>query len=224
MGITVHYTIKHTGSQDELISILGNIKDECGKVDLKQVDKHIKVDKITQTHIDIYHWLQKQTDFPNNTKENLKMRDTILDLIGIDTWKMINAQVYHKGLKPTTIISWGVWAGEGCEGTDFMFHLTDEGWVAKSFTKTQYAEDFAKCHLLVCYVLKLFLKYGCQVEVHDEGGWWGVEDIKTLADNINQSTAMIEGLSKQLTKTFVGGKIYTPIDKCKNYMRVKKTR
>lgn len=126
--------------------------------------------------------------------------------------------------KPATVISFGVWAGEGCESTDFNFEKRGERWVCSSFTKTQYAEEFVKCHLLVIKVLDLFVEQGFTAKVNDEGEYWETRDLSKLAKSINEYTQMIQaicgGLKKAAEKTNRDIRIEAPIDECKNYMKV----
>ena len=61
------------------------------------------------------------------------------------------------------------------------------------------------------------------VDIYDEGEYYQTRDINILAENINESTAMIAGVlgslqSKIKVKTEMT--IEAPITKCQNYMKV----
>lgn len=93
-----------------------------------------------------------------------------------------------------------VWPGEGCEGAVFglcqypRWILSrngevstgyEDGWLLKSFCKTQYAgehgwEHFLICHKRVVSLLDFWRQLGVAVEVLDEGGYWETRDEKKL--------------------------------------------
>lgn len=45
----------------------------------------IKCVKVTRNHIKIFKWLQVMLSYPNNGRDNLKMRDLIMDMLGVQT-------------------------------------------------------------------------------------------------------------------------------------------
>ena len=103
--------------------------------------------------------------------------------------------------------------GTGCEPMNIGLrqHNNSNVWAWHSFCKTQYAEEFAKCHLLVIRILDECKRLGILKRVKDEGGYWKTRDIKVLGISINESTEMLQGLFGKLSKT--GSQIEAPIVK-----------
>jgi len=74
---------------------------------------------------------------------------------------------------------------------------SEMGW--HSFCKTQYANDprtggwdnFKRCHLCVIALLKKLQAVGFEVEVSDEGDFWGNEDLAALEKTIHEWDAFI---------------------------------
>ena len=185
----------------------------------------VKVTKITQKHIDLYYSFQKQYSYPNNSKENLEKRDRTLEKMGVTILQMIGLDNWRKKTEPTTLISLPIWPGEGCETCDLDFEKQGKKsiWKCQSFCKTQYADNFMRCHLLVIRFLDELVKEGFKVDVSDEGEYWNTRDLKVLAKEINMSTEMIAGLSEVLKKTFGENNIEANIDNCKNIINIKES-
>jgi hypothetical protein len=115
-------------------------------------------------------------------------------------------------VKPTCLIGFSAWPGEGCEEANFGFcmhpgflNYTDAagrrrqrltqlgGWRWKSFCKTQYASNpdcggvphFLRCHLCVVQMLDFAQSMEqIAVEVCDEGGYWEHRDLEKLAREV----------------------------------------
>jgi DNA modification methylase len=224
MGLTIHYNTKFQGTQKELVKKLTKIRSICMDKPFEEVSE-IKSVIITQKMINEWNFWQNYCNYPNNSRENLDKRDKALDELGISTGLMINLEIYNHGIKPKTqIVTFSVWAGEGCENTEYCFvkNRTNNKWQAKGFTKTQYAEQFVKCHLLVIKVLDMLKEQGFTVIVHDEGHYWKTRKLDVLAKNINDYTNLISSIFGSLSKQAetLGMGIEAPITECQNYMKV----
>ena len=226
MGLTIHYDISFKGTQKQLIKKLEKIRSACMDLPFEEVGK-IKSVKITKNHIKVFNWIQSMLNYPNNNRDNLNMRDLIMEMLGTSTLEMVqlgefkqeNNRIWRKQ-KPTTLVSLPLWAGEGCEGSDVNFEKRDKKWICKSFCKTQYATEFVKCHLLVITLFDMFKAEGFEVEISDEGDYWETRDLKVLGKNINDYTGLLTGFAKTLKENFGGNVIVSEIDNCKNYMDV----
>ena len=120
------------------------------------------------------------------------------------------------------MISLYLWPGEGCESSELNLQKRKRKFVCSSFCKTQYAEQFVKCHLLVVQLLDMLKAEGFDVDVYDEGGYWQTRDLKVLAKNINDYTSLISSVLGGL-KSAAGEKgmvVDAPIEGCKNIMKV----
>lgn len=111
--------------------------------------------------------------------------------------------------------------GEGCEPFHVRLACVGDGyaWAGAGFTKTQYATDFTTCHLAVIRMLELCREEGLEVEVHDEGGFWGTYDWQALSGSLCQSTNFI----RQVAAAFGAGShpdVLAPITGCANYLTV----
>lgn len=229
MGLTIHYTIKHRGKKEQLKDKLEKIRQACLDLPFEEVGE-VKVVKITKETWTAYKRLQQECNYPNNTDENLERRDRILEEnFGVTTWQMIEADHYWRGTKlidctgkPTTLVGLYLWPGQGCESSTLNFYKRGNKYLCKSFCKTQYAEQFAKCHLLVIQLLDMLKAEGFEVDVYDEGKYWETRDIKVLAKNINESTALIKAILGSLKSAAQqnGMVVEAPITECENYMKV----
>jgi len=108
-----------------------------------------------------------------------------------------------------------LWPGEGCEPMNIGLRRLDnsENWDWHSFCKTQYAEEFVKCHLLVIRILDECKRLGILKRVNDEGDYWQTRDLSKLGQNINESTKMIQGLFGMLSQAFGKENVEAPITK-----------
>ena len=195
----------------------------------EEVGEQVETVKITRDIINTWNELQKALSYPNNTDENLTKRDEIMKGLGVTTWRMVELgewkqeeNRYWKVERPTTMVSLYLWPGEGCETLEFNFQRISGKFVCKSFCKTQYATHFARCHLLVIQLLDMLKAEGFNVDVYDEGEYWEKRDIKVLAKNINESTALIAGILGSLKSAAeqAGIVVEAPIEDSKNYMKV----
>jgi hypothetical protein len=225
MGLTIHYTIEYRGTVKQLQQKLEKVRQQCRDLPFEEVGE-VGTIKITKALIDLWNYYQKSCSEGRTTVEQ---RNKHFAELGITPWQMVElgewreeGNKYWKDQKPTTMVSLPLWPGEGCESSDLNFQRIRGRFRCKSFCKTQYAEEFVKCHLLVIKLLDLLKAEGFKVDVYDEGQYHETRDLKVLGKNINESTAMIEGLFGSL-KSAAGEKgmaVDAPIEKCKNIMRV----
>ena len=222
MGLTINWNIEFTGTAKHLHTKLEKIRQKCMDMAFEEVGEEVEIVKVTQKVIDTWNKLQKKYSFPNNTIENLTKRDREMENLGVTTWQMIETQT-RIGLKPTTMVSLYLWPGQGCESAELNFSKIGKKFTCSSFCKTQYAEHFMQCHLLVIRLLDMLKEEGfIIVSVKDEGEYWETRDIKILAKNINDYTTLIGnalGGLQQLAKE-TGMTIEAPITECQNYMKV----
>jgi hypothetical protein len=229
MGLTLHYNIEFNGTAKQLQAKLEKIRQACCDLPFEDVGE-VKTVKITKKIIDIWNMLQKKYTYPNNTDENIAKRDLIMKNLGVTTDEMIESgelkiegRKCWKVVKPTTMVSLSLWPGKGCESADLNFKRRKGKFVCDSFCKTQYAEHFVQCHLLVIQLLDLLKEADfVMADIYDEGEYWETKEIKILAKNINESTAMISsilgGLQQAAKKA--GMVVEAPIEKCQNYLKV----
>jgi len=230
MGLTIHYSIEFNGTAKQLQAKLEKIRQACMDLPFEQVGEKIKTVKVTQKIIDTYNMLQKKCCHPNNTDKNLANRDKGIEKLGVTDWQMTEIGEwkredggFRREIKPTTMVSLSLLPGKGCEDSNLNFKKRNGKFVCDSFCKTQYAEHFVQCHLLVIQLLDMLEKEGFVMEnVHDEGEYYQKRDTKILAKNINESTAMIssilDGLQSAAKKN--GMTVEAPITKSQNYIKV----
>ena len=223
MGLTIHYTVKFKGTAQQLQDKLGIIRNKCLDLPFEEVGEVICTE-ITQKHINTFNFLQQKYSYPNNTEENLEIRNQIMQEMGVTISQIINLGVFHKQ-EPSIILDLNLWPGEGCESCNLTFFKTKNQRIFRcgAFCKTQYAVNFVRCHLLVIKLMDLLKEEGFSVEVSDEGEYWETRDLSVLGKNINDYTDMISsifGQLKSITKDN-GMEVKSPITESKNYIRVK---
>ena len=224
MGLTIHYKAEFEGTQSELVKRLSRIRTKCLDKPFEEVNE-VKAVNITKNTLDEYKCIENclREKGSNSINEDYENRDKELEKLGLTLDLIINLQVYHK-LEPVKVVYFTLWAGEGCEGTAFYFikNKTNNKWKANSFTKTQYAEHFFRCHLLVIDVLNMLKEEGFSLDVYDEGSYWETRDIKVLAKEINASSEMIAGIAGMLKKELkgTGAILECNIDRSKNIVDI----
>ena len=221
MGLTIHFEASIPITEN-IIKKLQAVRQKCMDLPFEEVSD-VKHQHITKEDIVFYRGLQRRFNYPFNSIENLKHRDQLLEERGLDTWTMImvDEKKHPQDYETATL---DLWAGEGCEGTNLIFSKKRKYWRCKGFTKTQYAEQFVKCHLLVIRALDLLKEQGFEVKVKDEGHYWKTRDLEVLAQNINDYTTLIKNLFGTITTQLESNndiKIVAPIEGCENYMVVK---
>lgn len=233
MGLTIHYHVTFKGNKFRLRQKLEELRQKCLDLPFQEVGE-VETCNVTQEGWDTFYRLQEWCSYPKNTQENLAHRDQVLkDRFGLSTWDFIEADSYfQRGKlvncigKPTTKVSLFLWPDEGCESADLNFFRRGSVYKCDSFCKTQYAEHFARSHLLVIAVLDMLKNSGFIVDVNDEGEYWETRDLEVLAKNINESTAMIKAILGSLTNALddsgKGMTLEAPIETSENYMKVNK--
>ena len=159
-------------------------------------------------------------------------------------WLLIQArqlisigETYHL-VKPTHVIAFSTWPGEGCESANFglaQYPNTVEskngtlatgldGWSWQSFCKTQYAgnpsiggmANFVRCHVTVVRLLDYAKTIGILESVKDEGHFWENRDVQALVETVGQWNSSIAGLVGQF-KDQLGRDIVAPITEYSNF-------
>ena len=161
MGLTLHYTIEFTGTAKQLHAKLEKIRQACSDLPFEKVGE-VKSVRITRDIVKVWDWLQAMLSYPNNSDKNIAMRDLIMEKLGVTPWEMVElgewkqeegSRRHRKVIKPTTMVSLSLLPGKGCESADLNFQKRNGKFVCDSFCKTQYAEHFAQCHLLIIRLL-----------------------------------------------------------------------
>ena len=221
MGLTIGYKISTNITPEALIESLQTIRSACMDLPFEEVGE-VKRIQITQDIIDTWGELQTKYSWPNNTEKNLAFRDAEMKRLGVSTWEMIEYTCGH--WEPGEIISLNLWPGQGCESANFIFVKvkSDADYKCHSFCKTQFSENFVTHHLLVIKILDMFKEMGFDIEVNDEGEFWETRDLRKLAKNINEYTDLLSSLFKicQSQEKICGTSVKSPIETCKNYMKV----
>lgn len=229
MGLTIHYTVEYDGTSKQLRKKLEKVRQACRDLPFEEVGEKVETVRITRDTIKIWDWLQEKLSYPDNTQDDLNMRNLIMKKLGVTTWRMVElgewkeeGNRHWKVVKPTTMVSLYLWPGEGCESAELNFQKIRGKFRSKSFCKTQYAEQFVKCHMLVVQLLDMMKAEGFEVDVYDEGQYWETRDMKVLAKNINESTAVISSVLGGLKSAAKekGMVVDAPITECQNYMKV----
>lgn len=216
MGLTIHYKLKFKGSEAEAFSKLREARSAAIKLGFPEISEiwplnfskdynnRAENEKVSgKEHSGSYRWAKIQYA-PKNIQEG-------------NTYRPPKDYTTFKGF---VFIAW---AGIECEPTNIGLISNDgENWAGEAFTKTQYAEDFVKCHLLVITMLDALNLISILEEVNDEGEYWETRDISKLGENINASTKMISEFAGKLKSIYPADQISSAIDKSKNIVNVKK--
>jgi len=198
MGLTVHYDLKFKGTEAEVQNKLEELKFCAEQLPFAEINGPAFLDYGKWT-LEKYHAKKGYNDW----------RD----------WASIQGMNYEKtdanGPKAFCL---NLWLGEGCEPMNIGLRQcwNSNYWTWYSFCKTQYAEEFVKCHLLVIRMLDECKRLDILKDVRDEGKYWETRDIKVLGGNINESTEMLQDLFGKLSKTEF--QIESPITKRVNKM------
>ncbi len=144
--------------------------------------------------------------FNGSGKELLSRLELIYE--GIKPMDIISISKVHMDDKASDCdIGWKANKGIGFEvnvmkGSEWftvmLFHRRVNLWTSHEFTKTQYAEDFMKCHKIVCSMLKVCEKHGILESVHDEADYWDSMDDEVLTESKEQSDGIIKLTGQRL--------------------------
>lgn len=215
MGLTIHYDFEFKGTPKEALSKLESIRNIAMDLPFKEVG-------------DLW-----ELDYSKNFNDDIENKR----IAGKDSesyrWAKIQyGPKYSEGLIGKLDVSqfkgwvFTVWTGKGCEPTNIGLKSRDNAhWFGCAFTKTQYAEQFVRCHLLVVSILDVCKKFGILKNVSDEGEYYETRDLSMLGDNINESTKFIQQIGSMIKKAnSKTAHIESAIDGCKNYVAVKKSK
>jgi len=216
MGLTIHYSLKSTArGMKEARDLVARLRSRALDLPFARVD-------------DILEVRGPACDF---------------DRLGPDDpnrWLLIQAGQYIEHprddrysyrVRPTHVIAFSTWPGEGCEEANFglcrypaQIEIPDpfrcrrpgkirtrlDGWTWSSFCKTQYASDpqcggvenFLCCHLAVVRLLDHAKSLGILEGVRDEGEFWDRRDLRALAQQVGPWNEEIAGLAGRLKDRF----------------------
>lgn len=220
MGLTIHYKLKHTGTDKTARTLIGQLHQAAQDLPFKELQ-------------DIVDLKGDACKFDQHAKES-PLR-----------WLLIQADATLKldqhswlSVPPIRIIAFETWPGEGCEAANFglcQYPATIEhqgkrirtkmnGWRWRSFCKTQYASDpkcggvenFLRCHLLVVALLDQAKTLGCLDEVYDEGKFWEGRDVKALVPEIESWNQMLAAFGGKL-KDVLGAGVESAITAYPNF-------
>jgi len=202
MGLTVHYDLKFQGTENEVQNKLKELKVCAEQLPFAEINGPAFLDYSKWT-VKKYHAKKGYNDW----------RD----------WASIQGMDYEetspRGKKAFCL---NLWPGPGCEPMNIGLrkHKNSNLWAWYSFCKTQYAEEFVKCHLLVIRMLDECKRLNILKNVSDEGDYWETRDIKVLGGNINEFTEILQDFSGKLSKesSKTGFQIEAPITKRANKM------
>jgi len=202
MGLTINFNIKFTGKKDVLINHLKKVRSKCLDKPFQSIGE-IKEVEVTPYIIDSFNYWQTIFQYPNNSSENLSIRDKEMEKLGVTTWQMIELMTsFKRPIKSSYIISLPILVGQGSEDCHLRFFKTKTGFRCHSFCKTQYALDFKKCHLLVIYLLDMFKADNFKITVRDDGKYWKTRDLNILAKELFDYRNLVRGIGDILTDTF----------------------
>jgi len=179
MGLTIHWDLEFKGTNQEVLEKLKA---------LRKVAKELPFQRIEGP---------EELNYANF----VAAREKGERYKGWKHWACIQGNFYDTKIEKAFCLH--LYPGIGCEPMNIGLRRLDNSlnWSWASFCKTQYAEEFAKCHLLVIQILDECKRLGILKRVNDEGDYWKTRDIKVLGISINESTEMLQGLSKKLSKT-----------------------
>lgn len=192
MGLTVHWDLEFKGTDQEVLEKLTALKEVAEQLPFERVTGPAELDF---------------ADFQKEYKAGKRYK-------GWRHWASIQGG-FADGKRIEKAFCLHLWPGKGCEAMNIGLRRLDNSgsWDWHSFCKTQYTEEFVKCHLLVIRILYECKRLGILKRVSDEGHYWETRDLSELAHNINASTKMIQGLLGTLTKAFGRENVEAPITK-----------
>ncbi len=198
MGITIRHKAEYPVKEnDNFLSVLEVIKEVCEQSGKFEKVFDITCQTITQQNAICYNVYQRKFFDREITVEQ---RNKKMEVEGLDIWTMIMLS-NHKNfaIKDIEIANMDIWVMDGCESINLIFIKEDNKWVSlRSFTKTQFADDFAEAHLSVIWFLKLLEEAGFKLDVYDEAGYWETGDYRELIKNQSFLADMIGGVAKAL--------------------------
>ena len=213
MGLTIHYNLEFTGSEEQVLEILQKAKHKAENLAFENVDDIKNFDGL-----DIERILE--------TREPKEDVWALIQAGGYVREKMKDGGQRHHDFNADKAMILSTWPGQGCEQANFGFckypdkikirkldfkqverstRKKPNTWYWGSFCKTQYASNvsiqhFLRCHLSVCRMLDYFKELGVKVKVSDEGKFWKKRDLQALASEVGCWNTMIAGFSTAFDK------------------------
>jgi hypothetical protein len=220
MGMTIHYKLESAiNTPEEALRVIEQLRQKALDLPFEEVGE-------------IVEFIGESADF-----FNLDRDDPNRWLLAQAGQYFIHDEVYYS-VKPSHLIAFSTFPGEGCEGANFglalypktievdgkEIHTDLVNWSWSSFCKTQYAsnpadggiENFLKCHLAIVKLLDAANELGILKEVRDEGHFWEERDIKALAVQVGDWNTMIAGWAGRLKDAF-SGNVESEIAKFPNF-------
>jgi hypothetical protein len=215
MGLTINYKIT-AKNEKQAIEGLEKLRQRCLDLPFEKVGE-VKKKEVTKEIQSLWHFLQEQCFYPNNSKENLQKRDKLIETKGLSTWDMVESDN-----RVGKIVSFNIWPGEGCESCDIRFFIEkNKKPKAEGFCKTQYSVHFLRHHTLVCNMLDIAKEVGFEVEVKDEGEYFETRDIKVLAKNLEAYNGIVLEIGNRIKEVFGAKNVESSIDKNQSIIRIK---
>lgn len=210
MGLTVHYGFSHTGDRDSLLMRMSVLRRtfEQFPVDVRDLLSYEPGE------------LENESGYglgPEDGQERwFYARSACTTLTGsIDTERKSLGQtpmgervkVIREPSPEEVAESWEafvlpVYIMEGCE--PFVVTIgkdrDSEEWSGRGFTKTQYAKNFLRAHLLVISMLDLCDQSGILEGVSDEGNYWETRDLSALTDEEDNHREAVDAVGTMFEK------------------------
>jgi hypothetical protein len=222
MGLTIHYSLKATGSIEDARRVIERLHKRAGNLPLENVGGIL--------HLSGPDCDYEQTDRADPDRWLLTQAQAIVESDGY---------TYH--VCPTRVIAFSTRPAPGSELANFGLAKypgtisshegkaiatgLGSGWSWSSFCKTQYAsnpacggvENFLRAHLSLVALLDYAADLGILDSVSDESGYWENRDEKALVEEIGEWNAMIAGFVGGMKDKFGGEGVQAEITKYPNF-------
>ena len=222
MGLTIHYSLKATGSIEDARRLVERLHKRAGNLPFESVGGILHLsgpdcDYEQADRADPNRWLLVQA-------QQIVERDGDMfhacptRMIAFSTLPAPGSELANFGLAkyPATISTH--------EGKSIATGL-GSGWSWASFCKTQYAsnpahggvENFLRAHLSLVALLDHAEELGILDSVSDESGYWEKRDEQALVQEIGEWNAMIAGFVGGMKDEFGAKGIQAEITKFPNF-------
>lgn len=224
MGLTIHWSLKSTGSRQRVQAQLAELRAACLDLPFESVGG------LAWLHGAELQQAREDRDHP--LCWTLIQAGRTIDVDKTGGWTRC------VDVPPQELICFSTWPGDGCEEANFFLGRYPgsveyggrsiptglAGWRGRSFCKTQYASNvsvphFLRCHLAVCATLEKAESLKLVKEVHDEGHYWTKRDVAVLAKEVGEWNEMIAGIAGALSDATGGGCI-SPITEHPQFERL----
>jgi len=221
MGLTIHYTFRFNGDDDEARNLLARLREHALTLSFERVGNIVDLagNACNYEHEDADPrdgWLLIQST------HNIERGDSFISvppkrLIAFSTLPAEGSESANFGLcqYPMQIISGGQTIDTGLSAD----------WHSHSFCKTQYAsnpqfggaENFLRCHIGLVQLLDFAKTLGILAEVTDESDYWVNRDPQALRQTIEQWNQMIAGFVGQMKDSIQTTDVQAPITEYPNF-------